>query len=86
MADIPEGNGPEQRIRQGMEQHIAIRMRLQALTVRNLDTTKNDGIAFAKGMDIKALTNPHAVLRKVERNFGRNRSQPAQDKTGQCQI
>src|SRR5690554_4672274 len=78
MPDIPQRDRAKQRIRQRMQQHIAIRMGFQTVTVGNLNTTENDSITLTKGMDIKALTNAHDRLRKNrnKREAGKPYSRP----------
>src|SRR5690554_64531 len=64
-----------------MQQHIPIRMGFQALTVRNGNTTNNNDIALAEGMNIKALTNSHNQLRENPETQNRLRIKPARSRS-----
>src|SRR5690606_38637275 len=62
MADITERQCTEQRIRQCVQQYIAIRMRQQAATVRNAHAAEHHMVAVGEGMHVKATAyaNCHA--------------------------
>src|SRR5680860_237571 len=81
VTDIAKGNRPQKGIRQSMQQYITIRMGFQTLAVRNRDTAKNNSIACAEGMNIKALTNSHNLLRESPDN-----SEPTENKAGKIQV
>jgi hypothetical protein len=59
LADIAEGHRTEQRIAQGMQQHIAVRMGNQSATVGNTHTAQGNEVALAKPMHIVTMTYTH---------------------------
>src|SRR5690554_5069647 len=63
MTNVTQRHRAQQRIRQCMQKHIAVRMGFQPMAMRDLNAPQNDRIALTKGMDIKALANTHADLR-----------------------
>ncbi len=52
LADIAIGQSPQQRIGQGVQDHIAVRMGAHAAIMGNFDAAKPDMVAGGKGVDI----------------------------------
>jgi hypothetical protein len=59
LADITQRAGAEQRIAQGMQQHVAIGVGHQAEPVRDAHTAESDEIALAEAMNVVAVTDTH---------------------------
>src|SRR3954466_5304300 len=59
VADIAERERAEDRIAQCMDDDIAIRMRDDALIMRNVDAAEHDVIAGAECVDVDALADAH---------------------------
>ena len=57
-ADIAERRGAQQRIAQGMDQHIAVGMGEQTLIMGNGDAAQYQGTARAEAMGIVAVADP----------------------------
>ena len=63
MANVAQGERPEDRVTQGMNDHVAIRMRNQPVAVRNAHPTQHYVIARTEGMHIETLANSHVCFR-----------------------
>jgi ribonuclease BN (tRNA processing enzyme) len=59
-SDVPQPGRAEQGIAYRVHQHIAVRVRLQALVVVYPHTTYGDVTALAKSMGIKSVAYTHA--------------------------
>lgn len=57
--DVSKPGGTEDRVTDGMNEHIAVRMCLQAKVVIDTDAAYDDVSAFTEAMGIKAVTNTH---------------------------
>ncbi len=50
----------EQRVAQRMQQHVTVRVRQQAESVRDPNAAESDEIAFAEAMYVIAVTDTHS--------------------------
>ncbi|MOA29028.1 hypothetical protein D3C78_1500150 [compost metagenome] len=55
--DIAQPRGAQQRVGNGVQQHIGIGMAHQTMRVRDRDTADDQRPAFNQGMHVKALPN-----------------------------
>jgi hypothetical protein len=59
LADVAEAQSPQHGVAQRVNDHIAVRVRHDALRVRNGHAAQNDVIAVAEGMHVETLTDSH---------------------------
>ena len=57
-ADVAVTDGPEERVRQGVKDHVCIRVSGQRPIVRNADAAEPDVVSFGEGVHVEALTGP----------------------------
>src|SRR5512138_1097977 len=76
-ADIAERGSAEQCIADGMQEHIAVRVRKNASRMRNLDAGERDEVPVRKRMHIEALSDSqpaHECPRAAKMRAARSRS------------
>src|SRR5690606_22107950 len=59
LADVAKSDRAEQRVTQGMQQHVAVGVRHQAETVWDTHAAKGDEVALAKAMNVVTMTDTH---------------------------
>ena len=69
MADVTQTRGAQQGIANRMDQHITIRMGLEALLVGNTHPADNDMIAGAETVNIKSVANTHVSTIAMKRFY-----------------
>ena len=59
LADVTQRSGPQQRVTQRMQQHIAIGMSDQPALMRDAHSAEHDMIAVTKAVNIVTVTDSH---------------------------
>ena len=52
VADVPGGHGAEQRVGDGVDEHVGVRVSVETFGVRNLDAAEHERAAFDQRVDI----------------------------------
>src|SRR6185436_6453513 len=62
-ADVAQRRGAQQRVADGMQQHVGVRMPLQALVMRNVDAADHEFPARDQRVHVESLPDPHLFSR-----------------------
>ena len=65
LADVAEAGGAQQRIADGVQQHVGVRMAVEALLVLDLDTADHELAAQHQRMHVEALADSHALRARI---------------------
>ena len=56
LADVAQARGAQQRIAQGMQDHVPVRVRAHAVRVRDAHAPEHDEVTGPKGVDVEPRT------------------------------
>ena len=59
MADVAQPGGAEERIAQGMDEHVAVGMGREAVAVGDLHAAQDQPAAGGEGVDVETVADAH---------------------------